>query len=247
MTDGTERLKIVWFNQPFLTKTLQVGDRVFFSGKVKSDMLGVSLVSPMYEKEILASTLVETLPQPSPTRGGSTFKNNTIHTGRLVPIYPLTFGITQKQIRFLLSQVIGLATNMPDWVPSDLLKKAGLLPLPKAIAWIHFPNTDEERQRAEKRLKFDELFLLQLRAEMLRQSLARSIAPVISFREAETKNFVSHLPFTLTKDQKIAAWEILQDIQSYRTDFASAQSVTPDNEVNNIRSNEMIRPEVENF
>lgn len=193
VADATEQLRIIWFNQPFLTQTLRVGDSVFFSGKVKADMFGLSLVSPGYEKD----------------NGGK----ETMHTARLVPIYPVTAGITQKQFRFLLSQVIDVADTIHDWVHDEMVEKAELVSLRKALRWIHFPKTDEDRALAEKRLKFDELFILQLRAEMLRQTLARFDSPVLSFHEAETKVFVSGLPFALTKDQKIAAWEILQNIE----------------------------------
>lgn len=193
VADATEQLRIIWFNQPFLTQTLHVGDSVFFSGKVKADMFGLSLVSPGYEKD-----------------NGN---KETMHTARLVPIYPVTAGITQKQFRFLLSQVIDVADTINDWIHDEIVEKAKLVSLCKALRWIHFPKTDEDRALAEKRLKFDELFILQLRAEMLRQTLARLNAPALPFREAETKVFVSGLPFALTKDQKIAAWEILQDIE----------------------------------
>jgi ATP-dependent DNA helicase RecG len=193
VADDTEQLRIIWFNQPFLTQTLHVGDSVFFSGKIKADMFGLSLVSPAYEKD-----------------NGN---KETMHTARLVPIYPVTAGITQKQFRFLLSQIIDVADTIHDWVHDEIVEKAKLVSLRKALRWIHFPKTDEDRTLAEERLKFDELFILQLRAEMLRQTLARLNAPALPFHEVETKVFVSGLPFALTKDQKIAAWEILQNIE----------------------------------
>ena len=127
-------------------------------------------------------------------------------------MYPLTAGITQKQIRFLLSQVIGLAADVPEWVPDFILDDAQLMLLGRAIQTIHFPETFEDQKQSERRLKFDEIFILQLRAEAIRQTLKRAEAPVIPFQEAPIKEFVARLPFRLTKDQKIAAWEIFQDI-----------------------------------
>ena len=190
VSDGTGQLRVVWFGQPFLTKNLHVGDEVYLSGRVSSDMLGVQMVSPAYER-------------------GST----GTHTARIVPMYPLTAGVTQKQLRFLMSQIIELANEVEDWLPEELRERIDLMPLAEAIRTIHFPENLDEIKHAERRLKFDELFVLQLRAEMIRQSLKRSKAPALNFQETEIKKFVAGLPFVLTKDQKVAAWEMLQDMQ----------------------------------
>ncbi|MFH1286417.1 MAG: ATP-dependent DNA helicase RecG [Candidatus Magasanikbacteria bacterium] len=191
VADNSEQVRVVWFGQPFITKTLKVGDEVFFSGKVKQDMFGVQMVSPSYEK----------------------VKKETAHTARIVPMYPLTAGITQKQIRFLMSQAACAAVEVEDWLPEDILEKADLVPLSDAIRGIHFPEDATDLKQSEKRLKFDELFILQLRGEMIRQSLKRSEAPELTFKEKEIKEFVNSLPFTLTKDQKVSSWQILQDLE----------------------------------
>ncbi len=191
--DASGTVRVVWFGQPFIGKTLEAGDQIFLSGKVSRDRFGVSMMGPMYEKYD---------PNKKPT-----------HTARLVPIYPSTGGLTQKQIRFLLSQAITVAHDIPDWLPEDILKKIDLPPLSQAIKHIHFPETDEDHSSAERRLKFDELFLLQLRAEMIRQKRARSVAKKMPFHEVGIRSFVTSLPFALTPDQKRSAWEILQDVQ----------------------------------
>lgn len=194
VSDGTEQLRVIWFGQPYISKTLKVGDEVYLSGKVKSDMLGVQMVSPAYEK----------------IRDDA----DTTHTARIVPMYHLTNGITQKQMRFLMTQALTVLKKegMEDWLPNELKQKAQLVELTEAIELIHFPADDKQRIVAERRLKFDELFVLQLRSEMIRQSIKDTRAPLISFKEKEIKEFVSALPFELTRDQKVAAWEILQDI-----------------------------------
>ncbi|OIO20514.1 MAG: ATP-dependent DNA helicase RecG [Candidatus Magasanikbacteria bacterium CG1_02_32_51] len=188
--DGSERLRVVWFGQPFISKNLHVGEELFFSGKVKSDIFGLQMVSPAYER----------------------VKKETTHTARIVPIYPLTIGITQKQIRFLVSQVVHYVDEIVDWLPDDVRDVADVMELREAIRSIHFPENQDDIAHAEKRLKFDELFVLQLRAEMLRQAISVSKAPVIKFQENYTKEFVASLPFELTKDQKVASWEIIQDL-----------------------------------
>ncbi len=193
VADETEQIKVVWFGQPFITKTLKPGDTVHLSGKITSDMFGMQMVGPSYEK----------------VNGGE-----STHTARIVPMYPLTTGITQKQLRFLMSQVIGVRSSVKDWLSEDIRDQVDVMDLQEALGAIHFPESDDEMKHALRRLKFDELFLLQLRGEMVRQEIKKTTAPEIKFKEKEIKEFVKKLPFELTKKQKISAWEILQDMDS---------------------------------
>lgn len=197
VSDGSAQMRIVWFGQPYIAKTLKVGDEVFFSGKVKDDMFGLQMVSPSYEK----------------ARNQEDKKTNTTHTARIVPMYPLTTGITQKQIRMLMKQVVPLAEKLEEWIPEDIRDRADIMGMVEALEQIHFPEEADSLRHAERRLKFDELFLLQLRAEMIRQQVKRETAPVIEFNETAIRQFVDGLPFTLTKAQKVAAWEIMQDME----------------------------------
>ncbi len=192
VSDKTGSVRVVWFNQPFLTKTLHVGDALSLSGTVKDDMLGVSFVSPTFEK--IAA-------------GGE-----TTNTGRLVPVYPLTANVTEKQIRFLIKQALPAAKDIPEWLPESVLEMYDLAPLAEAIRGIHFPADEIDLAKSTERLKFDELFLLQLQAELNRRDRLGTEAPPLYFKEKEIKEFVKNLPFTLTKTQKIAAWEIVQNI-----------------------------------
>ncbi len=190
VSDKSGSVRVAWFNQPFIIKNIHAGDILYLSGKVKTDMLGPQLTAPIYEK----------------------FKKETTHTARLVPIYPTTYGLTQKQIRFLISQVIELADKTKEWLPADILEQADLAPLSGALRGIHFPADENDLKLSTDRLKFDELFLTQLKAELARQEKAALQAPSIFFKEDKIKDFVASLPFVLTKPQKISAWEILQDI-----------------------------------
>ncbi|MEK9183944.1 MAG: DEAD/DEAH box helicase, partial [Patescibacteria group bacterium] len=191
VSDKSGSVRVIWFNQPYITKNIHVGDVVYLSGKAQADRLGPKLVSPIYEKYQ---------------------KEQTVHTARLVPIYPSTYGLTQKQIRFLISHVIELVDKTKEWLPVNILEQADLVPLASALRGIHFPTDDNNLKLSADRLKFDELFLTQLKAELARQERSALRAPTIFFKEEQIKNFVASLPFTLTKSQKISAWEILQDI-----------------------------------
>ncbi|TAN33596.1 ATP-dependent DNA helicase RecG [Patescibacteria group bacterium] len=211
VSDASGSLRVVWFNQPFIGKTLRPGDEVFLSGKARTDMLGAQMIGPVYER-------VNTPPSvpPPETSSGQALKGEglyTTHTARLVPMYPLTAGLTQKQIRFLVSQVIVLSAAMQEWLPDEILDKYDLAPLSSALQGIHFPKDEIDLAKSTERLKFDELFLIQLKAELSRLEKADAKAPSLAFNENAIKEFVASLPFTLTKTQKISAWEILQDLQ----------------------------------
>ncbi len=190
VSDDTASLKIIWFNQPFITKLLKQGDVVYFSGKAEYSTYGLQLQNPTYEK----------------------VKKDQTHTARIVPIYSVTEKLTEKQIRYLIKSALPLANQIPDWLPIEIVSKYKLINLPQAIREIHFPTNHKTLAQAVRRIKFNELFLIQLRTQSIRQHLAQKKAPLIGFDQDITQNFVSQLPFVLTASQKKTAWQILQDI-----------------------------------
>jgi len=192
VNDGTDSLRVIWFNQPFIARSLAVGDRVSLAGKIEGDYGGFMMKSPVYEKI---------------TAGGG------LHTQGLVPDYHLTFGLTQKQIRFLVKEVIDLADKFPDYLPPEIVRGQNLLTLDKTIKKIHFPDDLNDIELAKKRLAWDELFLVQARSQLTRRELMLTRAKAVKFREKDTKTFVDSLPFRLTDDQKKAAWAILNDME----------------------------------
>lgn len=194
VSDESGSLRVIWFNQPFITNNLASGDAVYLSGVVKSDMLGPQLVGPTYEKVV----------------------GEAVHTARLVPVYGITEGLPQKQIRQMVKYCVDSLKEVPDWVPDIIKERFDLPPLIGAIHGIHFPSDDAHLAESTRRLKFDELFLLQLQAEIARRDRVASSAPALVFQETNIKEFVAKLPFTLTKTQKIATWEILKDIAEPR-------------------------------
>src|SRR3989339_1212736 len=194
VADNSGSIKVVWFNQPYLAKTLKIGDEIFLSGKVDLDRFGLHFTSPSYEKI---------------NREGE-----TTHTARIVPIYSVTENLTEKQIRFLVKLIIPLAEKIEDWLPKNIKAKFNLVDLKDALGQIHFPDNKFKLESAKRRLKFDELFLVQLRNTLVKINLLKTKAPVINFYEEETKKFVSSLPFQLTDAQRKAAWEILQDLEN---------------------------------
>jgi ATP-dependent DNA helicase RecG len=194
INDGSDTIKIIWFNQPYLAKTLKVGDTISLAGKVSENHGQAVMLSPVYEKINAAD-------------------KELIHTQGLTPIYSLTAKITQKQLRYLIKQALNLSTAIEDWLPNNIKTELGLLDLKDALEKIHFPKNENDAYTARQRLSFSELFLRQLRAQLIKQEIKNSISPEIKFLSEVTKNFVASLPFTLTGDQKKSAWEILQDLE----------------------------------
>lgn len=192
IADKTSSIKVIWFNQPFLTDILSPGDEVYLSGKVDFDKYGFQLINPVYEKV---------------THGSTT------HTARLVPIYSLTSNLTQKQIRFLIKLVLPAIKLIEDWFTEELIKKFNLIDLNLALNQIHFPVDNKILKESIRRLKFDELFLFQLKIILAKTEIKKSLSESLDFFEKETKDFVSNLPFELTNDQRKTSWQILTDLK----------------------------------
>lgn len=194
ISDETGTVKAVWFNQPYLIKNLKEGDKVSLAGKIEEDYTGAFFSSPVYER----------------LSGGQ--ENRAVHTQGLVPYYSLTQKITQKQVRFVMNQIIHLSKKINDWLPEQIKKENKLIDLSEAIAKIHFPKNKIDIDQAKRRLAFEELFMLQLQAQTMKKEFSGLQAPKIRFFEKETRELVGSLAFKLTDAQKKAAWEILRDI-----------------------------------
>lgn len=192
LRDDSGYLKLIWFNQNFITRNLKVGDEISVSGRVHDNYGQMQMTSPNYEK----------ISSP-----------DLINTKGLIPNYHSTSKLSQKQIRFLIKQVLPLANKIEDWLPSDIRKRLGLVDLKNALYQVHFPASSKEIIDSQRRLAFTELFLRQLKSQSIKRELQKLKATPIRFNEEVTRSFVSGLPFPLTADQKKAAWEILKDLQ----------------------------------
>ncbi|MFA5021380.1 MAG: ATP-dependent DNA helicase RecG [Patescibacteria group bacterium] len=190
LTDDSGSIKLIWFNQPWISKNLAAGEIIRVYGKVSGDVFNLAFNSPAYEKY--------SRPQPEPVG--------------LIPIYPLTAGLANKQLRLLIKQVLPLARGIKDFLPQEIINQAGLIDLVPALIEVHFPTEAGKLKQAKARLAFDELFLLQAWSQLLRLDLSRQQASPLAFQEKEIKEFVVSLPFKLTSDQKKTAWEILRDL-----------------------------------
>ncbi len=193
ISDDSGSLKVIWFNQAFLTRTYHSGDKISLAGKISEKYGQLIMISPISEKIYSSQAL--------------------IHTQGLVANYHLTAKLTQKQIRFLIFQASSLAGQEKDWLPIEIRKKLKLLNLQTALQQIHFPKNTSEIKEAQQCLGFAELFLRQLKAQIIKQELKTKSAWPIKFQEKATQEFVSSLPFQLTNSQRKSAWQILKDLE----------------------------------
>ncbi|EKD33384.1 MAG: hypothetical protein ACD_76C00041G0002 [uncultured bacterium] len=191
LEDETGQIKVVWFNQPYIEKSIALGDAVSLAGKI-SDEYGLTMVSPVYEK---------------------IRSKGTVHTGRIVPIYPLRGSLTQKRIRTALHSGLSASSDIKEWLP-DLIMDAEPLPsISKALTDIHFPPSHDDLALAADRIKFEELLLHQILFLLARRKLKKFKSYPIQPDENEMKKFLSALPFKLTSAQSKAIGEVLVDLE----------------------------------
>ncbi len=188
--DESGTMRALWFNQPFISKTLEIGKVYRFSGRVEMKR-GLQLNAPVFEA----------------------FEKEAVHTARLIAEYALTEGITHKQMRFWIHEALQMVSEITDPMPKEILKKEGLASLSEALRLIHSPSSLPDVSTAKKRLAFDELFLLQLHSQQIQKKFQRLRSRNIPFVATATQKIVSALPFALTVDQKRATFEILKDME----------------------------------
>ncbi len=199
VSDASGSVQVVWFNQPYLVSTFKKGDFVFLSGKMNQSSRGRYLSSPAYEK-------ITNRPD---------FNNSDlIHTGRLVPVYSETAGLSSRWLRYIIKPVLTqLKEVVPDVLPETLKEKYQLPSFKEAIWQIHFPDTLDLAEGARKRFTFEELFLLALFVLKERLRLNKERAVKIPFKTELIQGFTKALPFKLTNDQRKSAYQILKDLE----------------------------------
>ena len=196
--DESGAIKVVWFNQPYLTKTLKDGDRVCLTGKADWDKDGFYISNPAYEKIYDENT-------------------DLTHTGRIVPVYPETEGLSSRWLRFIIKPLLKqFQRALPETLPLSVLKEHNLMPIGQALVNAHFPDSLPEAEKAKERFAFEELFFISLFVLRERSLLANERAAAAPMNLALVQRFVKMLPFKLTDAQKKSAWQILKDLEKPR-------------------------------
>lgn len=192
LADQTGSINATFFNQPFLARRLRPGSQIVVSGRVERDLNRLGFKHPEWEpltKELL-------------------------HTARIVPVYPLTEGITARWLRKMTRGVVDYwAGKVPEPLPKDLKERVHLLDLDEALREIHFPSDMEMLARARRRLAFEEFLLIQLGVLRQRRNWRTSPGRMLRIPHGFENDFTRSLPYELTGAQKRALGEIIQDIQ----------------------------------
>jgi ATP-dependent DNA helicase RecG len=145
-------------------------------------------------------------------------ESDPLHAGRIVPVYPLTEGLHQKQMRTLMKRAVDTyAPALPEHLPEEVRRAADLMSLPEAVAGYHFPDSWQALEQAKHRLAFDELFLIQLTAQQRRRQWQEG-QPGIRLQAAEgwLDQVIARLPFQLTGAQAKVLAEVAGDMASGR-------------------------------
>jgi ATP-dependent DNA helicase RecG len=196
VADSTSTLDISYFNQSYLTKSLQVGEWYIFDGKITEKGRSKNVYNPKYEKFT-----------------GNISKQT--HLGKIIGIYHQTEGISSRTIRNILNELKDdidylLTDPLTEYLPKDLNT------LQKSIFQIHFPSSQEELLKARKRLEFDEMLNIALKLEKEKQEKNKLKADPIVEDNNVSKKFFKSLPFELTKDQYKSIEEIKEDMAKRR-------------------------------
>jgi len=193
VVDETGGINLVWFNQPYISKTFREGMRANFAGKVFESKTGMHMANPSFE--ILRGTA------------------QTTHTAGLVPIYPETRGLTSKGLRQYIKMFLDILKSIEEFIPAEVLKAQDLPEINTALKYIHFPNNEEQSRRAQMRFAFEFVFLIQLNSLKFKEELAKEKALRLDISEVELRKILKQLPFELTNSQKESLNEILLNLK----------------------------------
>jgi ATP-dependent DNA helicase RecG len=202
--DGTGTVKARWFNQPFMQRSLKAGQDILLWGEAKKDpyfSAGFVIDSPEYE----------------PVSDGEDF---FLHVNRVVPIYRVTEGISQKQFRKIMFGIVkDCAEKLSDPVPPDIIRRQGLPPLRESVTALHFPEKcdiglwNRGESAYHKRLAFDELFMFELGIAVLRREGELRAGHSFKSKGRLRAELERGLPFSFTKAQKRVLKEISEDME----------------------------------
>lgn len=195
LSDGTGRIEATWFNQPYLERRIRRDQQIVISGKVDEYVGQLCFTSPAWEP----------------------LQEDLLHTGRIVPVYPLTEGLSVRWLRRLIKRTVDRwAPRLPDHLPSSVRERCGLPDLGTALQQIHFPDNFGALEEARYRLAFDELFVFQLGRLCQRHRWRSEPGRELPIDDDTLQAFVLGLPFELTSAQREALGEIVTDLRSSR-------------------------------
>ncbi|MDK2806705.1 MAG: ATP-dependent helicase RecG [Thermoanaerobacterium sp.] len=190
--DGSGAVELVWYNQPYIKSNFKLGEEYIINGKVSYKYGQIYVENPVMDRS----------------------DSLNINAGRIVPIYKLTEGLSQKVIRSIIFNLLKEYLNgIEEIFDENFLKEYNLLDIKSAIKNIHFPESSKMLERSKYRLVFQEFFILQLGLALIKNKY-NAEKTGIKFKRVDLKDFFSKLKFRLTQAQERALNEILDDMYS---------------------------------
>lgn len=191
--DESGKIFCAWFNQPYLDKYFKVGQELVCYGKVDVFKGRLQMVQPDFE--VISDD------------------DRSLNMGRIVPVYGLTKGVSQKYLRRIVDACLKEhALNLKDIIPQDVRTQQHLSPLSDSINQIHFPTNIREQEKASERIAFEEFFLFQVSVILRRLSVVAKEGKPFEISDNIKKSFAQALPFVLTPAQQKAMGDIAKDL-----------------------------------
>jgi ATP-dependent DNA helicase RecG len=194
-SDATGSIRVVWFNQPYRAQSMVPDQYYYISGNFELSHQKFAILNPSAERE----------------------SDFPINTARIIPVYRETKGLKSSRIRKTIKQILPLIKTLEETLPKWLVLEQALMSRADALCTIHYPESSKSLELARRRLGFEEVFELTLAALLNKHESLHNKALSIPFNQILAKNFVSHLPFTLTDDQRRVIWQIYSDMQGKHT------------------------------
>ena len=190
--DETGSCTITWYNQKYLRNKIIPGNTYKFYGKVKKVQNRFEMFSPVFDME-----------------------ENNKNTGKIIPIYPLTYNLSQNAIRQIIENGLSLVSEkLEETLPDYIVNEYKLMDINSAIHKIHFPDNFEEFKIARKRLVFEELLSMQLALLMFKNRYSKKDKGIMFDKQVKMSDVINELPFKLTKAQLRVLEEIDNDMES---------------------------------
>lgn len=188
--DGTGRVKVVWFNQPYRAGAIKSNEKYTVHGKFELKSSRLQIINPSVEltKDIKTDQTI-------------------------MPTYSERVGLKNHNIKKAIANMLGSKPNIIDSLPQEIVKTYKLMGLTLAYNEIHVPTTANNLDSAKRRFAFEELFIIMLASGLIKKDNKKIPATPVKFREASAKEFVAELPFDLTDSQRRVIWKTYQDMQ----------------------------------
>jgi ATP-dependent DNA helicase RecG len=202
LEDGTGRVKLMWFNQPYIAKMLSDGAMVKVSGRVEGTT-----------SKYIANPEVEQVAALPLGGEGSIFQVDE-SDDELFAVYAESKGVTSRWFRHAIDRLLkeGVHEAYEDPIPQDILKRYNLPSLGTALVWMHTPRTEKNAQAARKRMAFEEVFVIQIAKQRARKAHDAEPTLVIEGGRDKARAFIKRLPFAPTTGQEHAIDMILGDM-----------------------------------